>query len=421
MPKYDTSLEATFIALLVDNPQFIDLCDVEADDFYHLNHQEAFKALQRLRRESKEISLPILGIELDKKGVDIHSILYEIQGDGILPSQLYPFQSRIKELSVIREQAKIMEEFKDPAEVIEKMKLLSVKLETKKPKTLSEAFEDYKKQYAERKAKDGQTGLYTGFEKLDKYAPMERGTLNILAARSSIGKSALALTIARNVAEYKQTVLFISAEMSIPRLMDRLLAMISGIPAGKFRQGVADIGMSTAQATIDRLKDYLQFIYLPYGTSEDVARITAKETARRHIDLVVVDYLQYLRDHKGRSETEATRIGNMTRNLKGLAASHDCAVLALSQVNRQSSQNTEGMPELHQLRDSGAIEQDADSVFILNRGERSDTLGKLVIAKNRNGEADITINLKFNAETTEYTEKKEIVQATEAEIVNMFS
>jgi replicative DNA helicase len=408
--KNDVQLEADYIFLLIDNPQLIDICDTEDSDFYQLYYQTLFKILRKMRRDSSEISLQSVNIEMDKKGDGVSKLISEVS-DSVLPSQFYVLSTRIKEMSVIREQAKIMEEYKDPAIVIEKMKELAPKLQTKKSTDLSEAFDEYMIQYEERKEGIGR-GLITGFDLLDRKAPIEPGTLNILAARSSIGKSAFALTMARNVAEYGKRVLFVSAEMSIPRLLDRLLAMLSNIAADRFRKCSADQTVKLLQPDIDRLKNKLSFVYMPYGTSGDIARLVAKENAKEKLDLVVVDYLQYLRDRKKGSDNESIRIGNMTRNLKGVAGTTDTAILALSQVNRQSMNNEEGMPQLHQLRDSGAIEQDADTVLILNREERSDTLGKLVVAKNRNGESDIEIKLRFNPETTEYSEVSERIIPT---------
>lgn len=397
------TLESNLLYILVQNPHLVDIVEVEENDFHYSDSKEIFNSLKEMRRDGKEINLAMLDAEMSKKGVRTSFFIEELRSDCIGIAAFDDYCAELKEMAVSRALTTLMESDEAPATIIEKARKLGEKLQTKKPKTLSEAYKEYLVEYEERKAKKGATGITTGFNIIDTEAPLEPSTLTILAARSSIGKSAFALTLARNAAEYGHNVLFISAEMSIPRLLDRLFAIMSNVPAKRFRMGDADGSIMAIKPNVEKLSHNLRFIYLPYCSSQDVYRLAAKENAKRKVDLVIVDYLQYLRDPKGKNDGEAVRIGNMTRNLKGLAGSCNCAVLALSQVNRMAAMNEGGMPELHQLRDSGAIEQDADIVLILNREERTDTFGQLIIAKNRNGEPDIKIPVTYNMGTTEFT------------------
>ncbi len=117
-------------------------------------------------------------------------------------------------------------------------------------------------------------------------------------------------------------------------------------------------------------------------------------------NLIIVDYIQYLKDKPQKNATNNDRIGNITRNLHSLAQELKCSILALSQVNRA----TDGMPALHNLRDSGNIEQDSEIVLILHREDREDTVAQLVIAKNRNGQIRTDGKLNFNPEITKFYE-----------------
>lgn len=402
----DNQLETSTLAMLVHNPELIKLAGLELEDFDNHYHREVYKTLTTMDIEGTKIAIPTLQIELEKNNVtgakSLVKLMTSIDPDAYNVELLPEYVKELKELRGKRELRISLNEGGSIDKVFNKVKQIELRLTETKVKDLEECFFDYMSEYKERK--NHKIGIDTGFKMIDELAPMEAGTLNILAARSSIGKSALALNMAYNAASAGHKVLFVSAEMSICRLLDRLFALMTGVEAWKFRKSNADNSMQNLSELVKEFKKHLQFIYVPYGTSLDICRIIKKETMKEKKDLVVVDYLQYLRDAKKGGENGAERIGNMTRNFKGIAGECNLALLVLSQVNRQSAMEEDGRPKLHQLRDSGSIEQDADSVMMLNRVDKESVSGTLDILKNRNGQADVCIKLSFNPRTTKFSE-----------------
>ena len=139
---------------------------------------------------------------------------------------------------------------------------------------------------------------------------------------------------------------------------------------------------------------------MPKVTSDEICTIARKESFNKKINLIVVDYLQYLNDKIPKGGTNNDRIGLITKNFKSLAGELDCAVLLLSQVNRKADDK----PEIEHLRDSGNIEQDADLILILSREDRAATKAELAVKKAREGSAEDIIRLNFNPKTTKFNE-----------------
>jgi replicative DNA helicase len=287
-----------------------------------------------------------------------------------------------------------------PAEFVEAIKKIELDFITEsKPKNIGELFAEYSEKYASRKeriANGGAVGVITGFSKIDENCAFEAGGLVVLAAKTSVGKTALALNIAINAAMFGQKVLFFTAEMQVNELMHRVLAQLTGVSSLKFKYANADHSMAVATNEVEAIKDKISFIEASKITSSDICRIIEKE---KDVDLVVVDYIQYLQDKVEKGQTNNDRVGQITRNLKSAAVGNSCAILALSQVNRAAS----GIPELHNLRDSGNIEQDSDIVLILHREDRDEVLADLVVAKNRNG-AIYKTKIKFDKNLTKFYE-----------------
>lgn len=403
---FNVDLEACTLTILTNSPSDISLAGLEAEDFYNAYNRKIFLSLVDMLASGTTITIPTLVIELDKKNVEgAKAIAQMMRGhdiDSVKVALLPDYVKELKELRAIRDLQSLLEKADNINDVIAKVKQIELRLTDTKSKDLEECYEDYLLEYETRK--DGKIGLDTSYKMLDELAPMEMGTMTVLAARSSIGKSAFALNLAYNVAATGKKVLFISAEMSIPRLLDRLFALITEVEAWKFRKSKADNSMQNLKELVKEFKNHFHFIYAPYADSIEICRIIKKENIREKKDLVVVDYLQYLRDKKAKGENEATRVGNMTRNFKGIAGECNLAILVLSQVNRKATEEDGGKPRIEHLRDSGAIEQDADVVMMLNRINKDSCMATLDIVKNRNGQADLCVDFNFNPRTTKFKE-----------------
>jgi replicative DNA helicase len=262
---------------------------------------------------------------------------------------------------------------------------------------------------------DGVTGVPTGFKDLDKLlSGLQNSDLIILAARPSMGKTALALNVARTAAGYGVPVGIFSLEMASPQIAMRLLCAEARVDAHLVRIGKLpgdQMGkLSTALGTLEKSP-----IFIDDSPAMTIMEIRSK--ARRlkveyNIGLLVVDYLQLVHG-VGRVESRQIEIAQISQSLKALAKELDIPVLALSQLSRAvESRGGERKPMLSDLRESGAIEQDADVVMFIYRpsvygpvepGQENDA--ELIIAKQRNGPTD-SVNLLFYKEYLLFTGKE---------------
>lgn len=413
VPVHDTEAEKAVIgSILIDNESIIHVADfLQSSDFYHNTHQKVYKAIEELNEDGESIDNITLCNVLRENG-DLKSIggatyIAKLMNEVPTASHIGQYADIVKRDSVRRRIKLAVHQFDEPEELVRRIKELEAELAVDKPKDLAQIYQDYSVEYHERKEREGIAGVNSGYKWLDENAPLEPDTLTILGARSSVGKSAFALNVAERAAGQGKRVVFISAEMSISRLMDRLWAIVTGVDANRFRKSEADADMANLKDYSEDMKNNLGFFYLPYSTSGQICKLVRKENAKSRIDLVIVDYLQYLADGKGKNENQATRVAKMTRNFKALSGQCSNAVLLLSQVNRQSTAEDGGRPKIHQLRDSGAIEQDADAVLMLNRVNRDDRTATLDLLKNRNGNADISTTLNFDPSTTRFSEMEQ--------------
>jgi replicative DNA helicase len=262
-------------------------------------------------------------------------------------------------------------------------------------------------------------GTPSGFTKLDRFTTgWQKSELIILASRPGMGKTALALTMARNIAvDFHRPTAFFSLEMSSLQLVTRLISSESGLSADKLRKGdLQDYEWQQLNAKISKLVDAPLFIDDTPALSIFELRAKCRRLKAQHnIEMVFVDYLQLMtgsNDNKGNREQE---ISNISRSLKSLAKELDIPVLALSQLSRAvETRGGSKKPILSDLRESGAIEQDADVVIFIYRPEYykldeyedgSPTAGiaEINIAKHRNGPLG-DLNLRFISKYAKFTE-----------------
>lgn len=262
----------------------------------------------------------------------------------------------------------------------------------------------------------GVTGIRTGFPTLDNMTSgFQGGDLTILAARPSMGKTALALAMAATVSGDGGATTIESLEMSNPQLVKRLLAMRAKLDLLKIRKQMLDRNeterLARAAGWVNTLPIYLDDEL--GGTVADLRAKVRRVTVERPVAMVVVDYLQLM---SGEGQSRVQQIGSITRGLKRLAREFDTHVLALSQLSRGPESRNPPRPILSDLRDSGDIEQDADNVLLLWRPEfyfddrtpneqwaKWQGRGELIVAKQRNGPTG-RIYLSWDKSTTTFTE-----------------
>ena len=241
------------------------------------------------------------------------------------------------------------------------------------------------------------TGVRTGFYKLDSMtAGLQAGDLIVLAARPSMGKTALALNIAEHVAvEEGLPVLVFSMEMGAAQLALRLVGSIGRIDQQRLRTGaLRDDEWGRLSEAVEKLGKVNLFIDESPSLTPSELRARARRQSRQfgQMGLIVVDYLQLMTGSAGSSdENRATVLGEISRGLKSLAKELKCPVLALSQLNRSVESRNDKRPMMSDLRESGAIEQDADVIMFIyrddyyNKESKEPGIAEIIIAKQRNG------------------------------------
>jgi replicative DNA helicase len=253
------------------------------------------------------------------------------------------------------------------------------------------------------------TGLPTGFRDLDRMlAGLHPANLVVIAARPSMGKSALALNIAANISENEHPVAIFTLEMSREEVVQRLLSSMASVDSQKLRTG--KLGPELWQKVVrETSRLYKMPLFVDDSPDLTVTAIRAKcrRLKRKHgLGLVVVDYLQLMQGGSS-SESRQQEIADISRSLKNLARELHVPVIAVSQLNRALEQRENKRPRLGDLRESGAIEQDADIVMFIYRDEyynpAGDQLGaaEINVAKHRAGAVG-TVMMNFAAEFTRF-------------------
>lgn len=250
-------------------------------------------------------------------------------------------------------------------------------------------------------------GIKSGFGGIDicLNGGFKKGDLIIVGARPSVGKTSFALTLALNAAYEGKKVLFFSVEMNSIDVYHRLLSFVSNVSCNEIIDGSIDKEILKQSAT--RIKSLpLSIAELTKSTSIEVIEVVKEHLLENAIDLIIVDYLQFLRD-KSDSSNESVRVGQITKNLKSLARITNLPVIVPCQLSRKPESRVDRKPVLSDLRESGDIEQDADVVFLLQRdilteGEKGKA--KIILAKNRKG-STAEFDYQFNTRTTMFVDQ----------------
>jgi replicative DNA helicase len=404
------------------------------EDFVHPAHRAVFKALKQLFEAQIEINVLTLKDALDQAGdlarVGGYTGLVELLSAEEVgrPEVLADLLMRKRKLrQIIRLGSQLVRQAANeeapPDTLVEQAATDLYRLAQGNQRRGLEHIGDVSKiafeQLLDRLEGRGSTGLKVGFNRLDEITQgFMPGNLIILAARPGIGKTALALNwLLRSAMNSHASVAFFSLEMSKEEVFNRLLSAHASINMKQVQSG----GFSDEiQAQLLRSRDAL--LELPIYIN-DQAGITVREITAmvdRHgtqgngkLDMLIVDYLQLMSSPdsaKASKQSESTRVGEISRGFKLLAKEHSMPVVVLSQLNREVEHRQGGRPQLSDLRDSGAIEQDADIVMFIHRkmkalmeGEEEDRSAELLLSKHRNGPTG-AVGLYFEGEYARYRE-----------------
>ncbi|MBU0975617.1 MAG: replicative DNA helicase [Patescibacteria group bacterium] len=412
LPPQNVEAERAVIgALLLDEEAVVKVMDfLKSNHFYDPKHEIIFEAILELFERRKSIDVLTLTNVLKKKKLlkKIGGVAYLSDIVNSVPSATHieEYGHIVKEKSVRRElisaAAYLNEMAFDEAEDLDKLldgaeqKLFQVTEDSVDKdfihvsKLLERAYE--RAEQAD-KFKDKIQGIKSGFQQLDAIlGGFQPSDLIILAARPSVGKTALALDMARHIAtKEKKNIGFFSLEMSNMQLMDRILSMQVNVGLWDLRMGkLRDEDFERLADAMGVLSESGLFIDDTPGLHIMEMRTKARRLTMEHkVDMIVVDYLQLM---QGRSrDNRVQEVSEISMFLKNLARELNIPVLALSQLSRAVESRTTRIPQLSDLRESGSIEQDADVVVFIHREEQYNPeterkgVADLIIAKHRNG------------------------------------
>ena len=420
-PQSDDAERAVLGACMQSEDALMETLEkVHPSDFYSKIHQEIYDTIFELHQKGSNVDVLTVCEELERR----HAL--EMVGGrsyvGYLSDDVPSVRNIGDYLKIVIDKAEMRKliataadilkmgysEEEDAKDILEKAEQSIFEIakdrQSKDMVALKHVLDENMRQISERAANQAEiTGVPTGFIDLDKrLSGLQKSDIIILAARPSMGKTAFALCVARNAAVKGYRVAFFSLEMGKYQLSQRIIAMESGVEATKLRTGNLETSdWQKISAVMDKLSKAEMLIDDTPGLSimEMKNKCRRMQSERKYdkdgnpksgLDLVVIDYLQ-LMSIPGKVESRQQEISSISRQLKQMARELDCPVLVLSQLSRKVEDRSDNRPMLADLRESGAIEQDADVVLFLYRDEvyhpDTETPGicEVLTSKQRNG------------------------------------
>ncbi|WP_041194155.1 replicative DNA helicase [Candidatus Symbiobacter mobilis] len=437
VPPHSVESESCVLGgLLLDNAAWDRVSDLLGEnDFYRLEHRLIFTAIHALIQASKPADVVTVYEQLRSVGKadDVGGLAYLNALAQFVPSagNIRRYAEIVRDRSILRTLIHTSEEIsamafqpqgRPVASVLDdaEQRIFRIGEQSARTRQGFQRMDTLVSSLLERVQEmadhpNDVTGVPTGFYDLDRMTSgFQAGDLVVLAARPSMGKTALAINIAEHVALHEGLpVAVFSMEMGAAQLAVRIVGSIGRIDQGHLRTGkLTDEEWPRLLQTIEKLRTVSLHIDETAGLTSGELRANARRLARQcgKLGLVVVDYLQLMSgsDTGGDNENRATELGGISRNLKMLAKELKCPVLALSQLNRGVESRPDKRPLMSDLRESGAIEQDADIVMFIYRDEyytkdacKEPGVAEILIAKQRNGPTGV-VKLAFLNKLTKF-------------------
>ncbi|MEE3363069.1 MAG: replicative DNA helicase [Anaerovoracaceae bacterium] len=434
VPPNNTEAERSALgaAMLDKEALFAVLENVSAEDFYDSRNKEIYEAISSLSRAGVNVDTITVCNELEKRG-SLQMIGGRAYVAGVSSTDAVPVLSNAGEYAkIVAEKAKLRALIAAAGDIVElgyrkdidareaveeaERSIFSIaqSRSSGRPVPIAEVLRQNLKEIEERtRRKDIVSGVPTGLIDIDnRTTGFQKSDMIIVAARPSMGKTAFALTVAKNAAQKGNKVLIFSLEMAKTQLTQRLIAMESAVDSDNLRKGRLE------QPEWDRIMvavDSLGSMSIDIDESSGITLLEMKNKCRRKkmetgLDLVIVDYLQMM-DYGGRAESRQQEITALSRGLKQLAREMECPVVVLSQLSRAPEQRQDHRPVMSDLRESGSIEQDADVILMLYRDEfyykeESEKPGicEVIIAKQRNGPTG-TVEIRWQSKFNRFVNK----------------
>lgn len=418
VPPHSIESESSVLGgLLLDNNAWDRVADLLlAQDFYRHEHQLVFESIAKLINNSKPADVVTVFEDLQSHGKaeEVGGLVYLNALAQFVPSasNIRRYAEIVRERSILRKLISASDEiatkaFNPQGMAIEKVldeaeqKIFKIGEEGSRMKEGFQPMESLVVELLDRVQEMADnpndiTGVPTGFYDLDRMTSgFQAGDLIILAARPSMGKTALAINIAEHVAlKEGLPVAVFSMEMGAAQLAVRVVGSIGRIDQGRLRTGkLHDDEWPRLTEAIEKLRNISMHIDETPGLTTSELRANARRLARQcgKLGLIVIDYLQLMSGSSSSDENRATELGEISRGLKMLAKELQCPVVALSQLNRSVETRTDKRPMMSDLRESGAIEQDADVIMFIyrddyyNKESKEPGVAEVIIGKQRNG------------------------------------
>jgi replicative DNA helicase len=434
IPPHSTEAESSVLGgLLLDNSAWDRVGDLLKDsDFYRYEHRLVFSAVAALVNASKPADVVTVFEQLQSlgKAEEVGGLAYLNSLAQYVPSasNIRRYAEIVRERSILRKLVSASDEIatsafnpqgKPVAKILDEaeQKIFNIGEEGSRMKQGFQSMEALVVQLVDRVQEMADnpndiTGVPTGFYDLDRMtAGFQPGDMVVLAARPSMGKTALAINIAEHVALNEGLpVAVFSMEMGASQLAVRIVGSIGRIDQGHLRTGkLTPEEWPRLTEAIEKLRHVSLHIDETAGLTPSELRANARRLARQcgKLGLIVVDYLQLMSGSSNSDENRATELGEISRGLKMLAKELQCPLIALSQLNRSVETRTDKRPMMSDLRESGAIEQDADVIMFIyrddyyNKDSKEPGVAEIIIGKQRNGPTG-TVKLTFLKHLTRF-------------------
>lgn len=434
IPPHSIEAESSVLGgLLLDNGAWDRMGDLLVDgDFYRHEHKLIYAAIGGLINASKPADVITVYEQLQNLGKadDIGGLVYLNSLAQYVPSasNIRRYAEIVRERSILRKLVSASDEiatnaFNPQGKAVDKIldeaeqKIFNIGEEGTRMKQGFQSMDALVVELLDRVTEMAEnpndiTGVRTGFHDFDKMTSgLQPGDMIVLAARPSMGKTSLAINIAEHVAlEEGLPVAVFSMEMGASQLAVRIVGSIGRIDQGHLRTGkLSDEEWPRLTEAIEKLRTVSLHIDETPGLSTSELRANARRLARQYgrLGLIVVDYLQLMSTSSSGDENRATAVGEISRGLKMLAKELKCPVIALSQLSRGVESRTDKRPMMSDLRESGAIEQDADIIMFIyrddyyNKESKEPGVAEVIISKHRNGPTG-TVKLAFLKPITKF-------------------
>jgi replicative DNA helicase len=416
-PPHSIEAEQSVLGgLMLDNNTWDTVSEILLEDqFYRGDHRMIFRTMQKLVDDGRPIDVVTLSEELDRTGELEQAggleALVALARNTPSVSNIRAYAEIVRDRALLRQMIKVSNEIADSAynpggrasdEILNDAEQKIFQIAENRPNQGGpEPVNPLLKRAVDRidelfNNADSLTGVTTGFDDLDdRTGGLQKSDLVIVAARPSMGKTTFAMNLVENaLMATERPVLVFSLEMPADQLVTRMLSSLGRINQTKVRNGqLEEDDWPKLTTAVNMLKNKPLFIDDQPGISPNEMRTRARRIVREHGDLamIMVDYLQLMTLKTGKSEGRTQEISEISRSLKALAKEMGCPVVALSQLNRSLEQRPNKRPVNSDLRESGAIEQDADVIMFIYRDEvyNEDSpdkgVAEIIIGKQRNG------------------------------------